>query len=73
MWGEEGRRRECVAGCCHFHNIRREPAVMRRAPMITFGLAGSFRRMKARRMVMTTLSLSIGAIRETSPVCNALK
>ena len=66
-------KREVEAGSCYFHNIRREPAVIRSAPMITFGLAGSFRRTKARMMVMTTLSLSIGATRETSPVCNALK
>lgn len=49
------------------------PAVISNAPMITFVLTGSFNKKKASNIVMTTLSLSIGAIRETSPVCNALK
>lgn len=49
------------------------PAVINNVPMITFVLTGSFNKKKASNIVMTTLSLSIGAIRETSPVCNALK
>lgn len=41
--------------------------------MMTFKLTGSFNRIKERKMVMTTLNLSIGATRDTSPLCNALK
>lgn len=57
----------------YFHNITMLPAVISKAPMMTFVLTGSFNRKKASSMVMTTLNLSIGATRETSPVCNALK
>ncbi len=57
----------------HFHNMMMLPAVINKAPATTFMLTGSFSRKKASRMVMTTLNLSIGAMRDTSPVCNALK
>lgn len=57
----------------YFHNITMLPAVISKAPMMTFVLTGSFSSKKASSMVITTLSLSIGATRETSPVCNALK
>lgn len=63
----------CKLWNLYFHNMHKLPAVMSKAPMITLMLTGSFRRKKARRMVMTTLSLSIGATREASPVCIALK
>ena len=46
---------------------------MSNAPMITRRLAGSFRNRKERQMVITTLNFSIGATRDTSPTCNALK
>ena len=49
------------------------PAVISAAPMNVFKLTGSFRKRKARQMVMTTLNLSIGATRLTSPSCIALK
>lgn len=49
------------------------PQVINKAPATTLGLTSSFRNKKERKMVMTTLSLSTGATRETSPVCNALK
>lgn len=42
------------------------------APMKAFKLTGSFRNRKARTMVMTTLSLSIGVTRDTLPTCKAL-
>ena len=47
------------------------PHVISVAPNITFGETDSFRNMDARQMVMTTLNLSTGATRDTSPVCNA--
>ena len=57
----------------HFSNIRMLPPVISSAPATTRRLTGSFRNRNDRQMVMTTLSLSIGATRDTSPVCNALK
>lgn len=57
----------------YFINITILPPVMSNAPMITRRLAGSFRNRKERQMVITTLNLSIGATRDTSPTCNALK
>lgn len=57
----------------YFHNITMLPAVINSAPMTTFILTGSFSKKKASNMVMTTLSLSMGATRDTSPVCRALK
>lgn len=49
------------------------PAVISNAPMTTFILTGSFNKKKASRIVITTLSLSMGATRDTSPLCKALK
>ena len=46
---------------------------MRSAPKITFGVTGSLSRKNANRIVITTLSLSMGATREISPNCIALK
>ena len=46
---------------------------MSNAPMMPLRLTGSFRNRKERQMVITTLNLSIGATRDTSPACNALK
>lgn len=57
----------------YFDNITMQPAVINSTPMTTFTLTGSFSNRKESRMVMTTLSLSIGATRDTSPVCSALK
>lgn len=60
-------------GCFYLISMTMLPQVISRAPRITRGLAGSFRNRNARQMVITTLSLSMGATRETSPVCSALK
>ena len=49
------------------------PAVMSSAPTMVFELTDSFNKKNANKIVMTTLNLSIGATRETSPVCKALK
>ena len=49
------------------------PQVINNAPTTTRRLTSSFRNKNDRQMVMTTLSLSIGATRDTSPVYNALK
>lgn len=49
------------------------PATMSPPPSSTLGVNGSFNRKKASRMVNTTLNLSIGATRETSPRESALK
>ena len=57
----------------HFSNIRMLPQVINKAPITTRRLTSSFRNRNDRQMVMTTLNLSIGATRHTSPVCNALK
>lgn len=46
------------------------PAVMSTAPRIIFALTCSFSNRHDRQMVMTTLSLSIGATLDTSPTCN---
>ena len=50
-----------------------DQAVMSNAPMMLFKSTCSRRKMKARRMVMTTLSLSMGATLDTSPNWMALK
>lgn len=49
------------------------PHVISNAPIMTRRLTGSLNNRNDKQMVMTTLSLSIGATRDTSPVCNALK
>jgi hypothetical protein len=49
------------------------PAQMSNAPMIIFGVSGSFKMKKDSKITKITLSLSIGATRETSPNCIALK
>lgn len=45
----------------NYNNIIRLPAEMNNAPRMTFNVTGSFSRMNERMIVMTTLSLSIGA------------
>ena len=49
------------------------PAVIIKAPTMTFAFIGSFKNMNDRQMVITTLSLSMGATRDTSPSCKVLK
>lgn len=49
------------------------PQVINNAPMMTRRLTGSLNSKNDKQMVMITLNLSIGATRDTSPVCNALK
>ena len=44
-----------------------------RPPAMVRQVSGSLRMMQERMMVMTTLSLSIGATKETLPFCSALK
>ena len=69
------RLKHALADGAHyaFISISRLPRVISTAPAITFTLTFSCRNTKARMMVMTTLSLSIGATRETSPSWMALK
>ena len=57
---------------CHSSSIR-EPSVITSPPMMVLALAGSPRKRMDRKMVMATLSLSMGATLETSPNCRALK
>lgn len=52
---------------CHFVSSTRLPPAIMMPPAMTRQLTGSFRTRNDRRMVMTTLSLSIGATKETSP------
>ena len=47
------------------------PAVINSAATNTRSVICSRRNTNAKKMVITTLSLSIGATRDTSPVCNA--
>ena len=57
----------------YLNNMTILPAVINNAPITTRKLTSSFRNRNDRQMVITTLNLSIGATRDTSPVCNALK
>ncbi len=57
----------------HFTSMTMLPPVISNAPSTTRQVTGSFRNRKERQMVMTTLNLSMGATRDTSPSCNALK
>ena len=45
----------------NYNNIIRLPAEINNAPRTTFNVTGSFSRMNERMIVMTTLSVSIGA------------
>ncbi len=51
----------------HFVSSTRLPPAIIMPPAMTRQLTGSFRMTNDRMMVMTTLSLSIGATKETSP------
>lgn len=57
----------------YFHIISMLPAHISMPPAITFGETGSFRSINASMIVSTTLSLSTGATRDTSPIWIALK
>lgn len=57
----------------YLYNITILPAVMSSAPMMTRLPTGSLRNRNDRQMVITTLSLSTGATRDTSPYRRALK
>lgn len=57
----------------HFISITILPATIISPPIIIFGLTDSFSNKNARMIVNTTLSLSIGATRDTSPGERALK
>lgn len=49
------------------------PAVMSRPPTMTLAVRGSRNIRQLRIIVNTTLSLSTGATRDTSPICMDLK
>lgn len=55
------------------YSIRNTPPEISSEPMSTRKVTFSCRKINAKRMVKTMLSLSIGATRDTSPSCNALK
>ena len=54
-------------------SITSDPPAIIKVPTNTFQLMGSFRIMNARKIVITTLILSIGATFDASPSCSALK
>ena len=51
----------------------RLPVAIKHPPITTFNVTSSFKKINESIMVITTLSLSIGATFETSPICIALK
>lgn len=62
-----------IENCQIVYSIRNTPPEMSSEPISTRRVTFSWRKINAKRMVMTMLSLSIGATRDTSPNCNALK
>lgn len=57
----------------NYNNMIKLPAEINNAPRMTFNVTGSFNIIKESIIVITTLSLSIGATCDTFPFCSALK
>ena len=61
-----------ASGIFSYKTIINVPAAMRMQPMMDLALNFSFKKIKAKIKVMTTLSLSMGTTLEASPNCRAL-
>ncbi len=65
---------KCACPCVgYFTIITKVPAIIKPAPMAVFNVNVSPKKIIAKMIVRATLSLSIGATRDTFPNCNALK